>query len=188
MGRNNDILHQFLPSLLHFPPQHPHSVINNSPSESTLTLSINESKAQTATTTVSKSSTHGGSITVEVTYSPPEEIGGIGGSVSTTFYESLTTSREDTFEKTQSSDINLTREVTVPANHSLEATFEVTMGELPPISKTVKATRWYDFPIVGGIRDNTNNGWYKREESFFFTIEGGFAYRTSLVVNAEPLN
>lgn len=162
-------------------------VCNSSPTENYQTMSIEKENLGSITTTVEQTSSFGWSVSSTVT----AEKSFIAGSVSASLTASLQGSRSETFGRetsnTESISLGIEQGINIPAESKIQATFMAIMGKVPSTSVTTTATRWYNIPVTGSVRDPQNNNWYKRDEELTVIFEGDTALRTILNTNYEPL-
>lgn len=140
-------------------------------------------------TTIENTQSFGWSVEVTVSYTPPEALGGYGGSITAGF----SGSRSNTFSKTDTTttttSVSQSIEYSTPPRTAATARLTATSGKIPPIVTDITAMRWYIVPVKNGVQDPSNNNWYKRPETFRLRLNNNdMAFRTSFEVSETPMD
>jgi len=151
-----------------------------------VTIGLTNAHAQTVTVTITDTATTGFKVTSTVDYRVGTDLAGAGGSLSIELSFSYEQSKEVSNSMTQTVELSITEEPTVPANSSYTCTLIAQIGKLPPTTFTTPATRWYDQPVAGSVMD-PSNGWYQRVETVTMTVAGGLACGVNVNVSSTPL-
>lgn len=158
---------------------------NNLDVEQKQTITLDKSKEQTTSVTVTNQYTAG----MQMSYSTGYQTKGsekektVTWMVQLSFTYSYTEST--TMTETQTASIGISQEFTVPPNSKCVAILTVQMGNLPNLTAySTTAERWYDQQLDDSTLD-PDNGWYKRTEIVTFDMNGCVAVATTLVT--EPV-
>ena len=156
---------------------------NDLPDPINITLSISEQNAQTITSTVVDSNSYGWAVGSTASF----ESGETGGEVKLDFNGSKTNSLTSMTSTITTIALTKSANISVPPNSSFDASLVIQMGKISDTPFQTTATRWYDVPVVGGVRDPANYGWYKRDETIKGTFSGSVAGTTDMYSNIIPL-
>ncbi|CAD6439836.1 ec95a42f-2efe-4242-9a4e-ccd9845474eb [Sclerotinia trifoliorum] len=162
--------------------------VNNSSEVQAISVSLNNSTAQT--TTVETSDQHVVGVSASFTQTASAGVEGVAStSTSWTVAVNYSYTRTDTrsTSETKTIDLNITQAVNAPARTRYKATLLVTIGRLPATEYITTAQRWYSEPVTGGVIDPSNNNWYKRTEDVRINISGSLACTTNVNIQATPL-
>lgn len=162
---------------------------NQSKVNQQVTLTLNESMAESYTVTTTDSHVTG----VKTTFTQKLGFGGKDAAVSSETTWSVETSYSYTHTDVVSRSYTKTRSVGVAPTMVVEpqctwdAWCNIKLGALPPTTYQTKVTRWYDVPMSGAVMDRNNNNWYRREETTSITLEGNLQLVMDVGVVTRPL-
>jgi hypothetical protein len=161
---------------------------NNSSLEQPLTVSINKENAQEVTTTAMDQHVVG--VTATYTSSVTAGVEGVASSKtewSVGLKYEYTHSDTNSQSQTQTIAVNIAQTINAAPHTQTQATLLISIGQIPDTQYTTTADRWYDMPVVGGLVDPANNGWWKRTEPVTVSINGSLAVNTIIDIEATDL-
>lgn len=151
----------------------------------TQTITLDQSKEQTTSVTVTNQYTAG----LQMSYSSGYEAEGYKKKSVTWMVQlefTYTNSESTTMSEAQTAAIGISQQFNVPPYSNDVATLTVQMGNLPShTTYSTTAERWYDQQLDDSTLDPTN-GWYMRTEIVTFDMSGCVAVSTTLDV--EPVD
>jgi len=151
--------------------------------EVTIKVAFEQEIDTSTTVTVNNTNTYGWSLSSTISYTPPAVINGLGVSVTLGFTGSVTASNERSTTTSTKLIVKYSANIKIPPDRTKKPykyVAEFTEGIVTEKKFETSATRWYNFPVQGGVKDASFDNNYKRIEKVTGTFQGGLASETRL--------
>jgi hypothetical protein len=161
---------------------------NNSSLSQPVTVSLQNTNAQTVTVATQDQTVTGISSTLTITEQEGlKDVASETVACAVTVSFSYTQSTTKTTSQTQTIALSISQTVNAPAYTTYTATLLVNIGQIPPTFYQTSAQRWYNVPVTGGVVDPANNGWYMRVEPVKIYMAGSLASNSTVSINTTPI-
>jgi hypothetical protein len=162
--------------------------VNNSPVAQPVTVTLNNTDAQTVTVSTTDQSV--ASISTTFSLSATEGVKDIASETATwsiTLSYSYTHSETDTRSETKTISLSISQTVNAPPMSNYTATLLVNIGQIPPTDYHTTAQRWYTVQVAGSQQDPQNNNWWKRIEPVTVSMSGSLASNTTVNIKSTSI-